>query len=47
MDIGIQGATIFLIKPFHATCIVLYKPKTSENLGVSDVFRGYRKRRVA
>ena len=34
------------INPFHATDLFLTPLKTSENLGFSDVFRGYRKRPV-
>ena len=36
-----------IIYPFHATGLFLYPLKTSENLWLSDVFRGYRKRPVA
>ena len=35
------------IKPFHATGLLRYPPKTSENFWFSDVFREYRKRLVA
>ena len=31
------------INPFRATDLFLYPLKTSENLWISDVFRGYRK----
>ena len=33
--------------PFHATALFLYPLKTAENLRFCDVFKGYRKRRVA
>ena len=36
--------TIF--NSFHVTSLFLYLMKTSENLSLSDVFRGYRKRQV-
>ena len=36
-----------LFKPFHAIGLFLYPLKTSENLGVFDVYRGYRKISVA
>ena len=32
------------IDPFHATFIFLYSLKISENLRLTDVFRGYRKK---
>ena len=38
---------IFCVNPFHATDLVWYPLKTSENLWVSDIFRGYQKRSVA
>ena len=36
-----------VINPFHATGLFLYPLETSENLSLSDDFRGYRKRPVA
>ena len=36
-----------LLNPFNATGLLLYPLKTSENLYLSDVFRGYRRRPVA
>ena len=33
----------FLKNPLYATGLFLYLMKTSENLGISDVFREYRK----
>ena len=38
--------TTFPINPFYATGLFLYPPKT-ENQGISNVFREYRKRLVA
>ena len=38
---------IKLVKPFHATGLLLYPPKTPENQKFSDIFKGYRKRPVA
>ena len=35
------------INPFHATDLFWYPLKTSENLWLSDVFRGYQERSVA
>ena len=32
--------------PYHVTGLFLYPLKTSQNLGFSDVFRGYKKRPV-
>ena len=34
------------LNPFYATGLFLYLLKTPENQTFSDVFRGYRKRRV-
>ena len=39
--------TFTYLIPFHATGLILYPLKTSENQMFSDVFRGYRKRSVA
>ena len=36
-----------IIKPSHNTGLFRYLLKTSENIWLSDVFRGYRKRPVA
>ena len=38
--------TVIIINPFHATDLLLYPLKTSENQRFSDVFRGYQKRSV-
>ena len=37
---------IKLVKPFHATDLLLYPPKTPENQKFSDILKGYRKRPV-
>ena len=37
---------ILFVNPFHATGVILYPLKTSENLWFSDIFRGYRERPV-
>ena len=36
----------FPFNPFSATSLFLYPLKTSENLGFSNAFRGYRKKPV-
>ena len=50
-DIVISSLTdslfLTLVIPFYATGLFLYPLKTSKNLWLSDVFRGYRKRPVA
>ena len=35
-----QLSNFMIIKPFYATSLFLYRLKTSENQGFSDVFRG-------
>ena len=39
--------TLIQLNSFHATCLLLYPLKTSENQGFYDIFKGYRNRRVA